>query len=220
MESNKTNDEFDLLSPPPVIRRFRRAKNRQYRLHPSGQAVGCLLGALLPLDPENPEATTLLTSPISHRDFKASDRGGLEKFVPLRPWPELVTVMAEIGGTEADLDDWVDSGLILRLPGSLTHKDFGRVFKGLAVVSRTACAARSLTDEVAELEIPNSEGTLPVSQLFYEALRISTGEIDLPSVLKVVCGQNGQAERELVGEVVTMLRFLISNRVASILRAM
>lgn len=190
-----------------------------YRLHPSGQAVGCLLGALVPLDPENPEATTLLTSPISHRDFEAADRGGLEKFVPLQPWPELVTAMVEIGGTEADLDGWVDSGLILRLPGSLTYEAFGQVFAGLAVVSRTACAARSVTDEVAELEVPDSEETLPVSRLLYEALRISTGEIDLPSVLAAVCGQNEKAERELFGEVVATLRFLIRNRVASVMRA-
>ena len=189
-----------------------------YRLHPSGDPVGCLIGALLPPDPDSP-GTILLTSPVAHREFEDGDRDALEKFVALRPWSELVASMAELGGDERDLEDWVASGLILRLPGSLTIDSFGVAFEGLALVSTTGAAIRRLTDEVAELEVPASEETLPVSRLLYEALRGSTGESDLSSQVKAVCGGNREAETELVGEVLASLRFLINNRLAAVIRA-
>lgn len=193
-----------------------------WRLHWSGQPVACLLGALVPPDPANP-GTVLMTSPVTHRDFDEGDREHLEKFVALRPWSEHVATAVETGGSEADLEGWVDSGLILRLPGVVTTQSFGEVFRGLALVSTTGSAARELTDTKAELILPDDDdggtGTLPVSRLLYEALRMSSGNADLPSLLKSACGRNAEAEELLLGEVLTMLGFLTNCRVGALIRA-
>ena len=187
------------------------------RLLPGSTEAVVLVGTLLPVSAD-PAHTLLFTSPETHRVFDADDREGLEKFTHLQSIDDAIAAMKSIGGNSGDLDDWVDSGLLARFPGTFTPAEFREAFTGLALVWPTDAKAAWIDGDTVHLTVPGDEGTIRVSALLYSLAPRSNGRADLPKLLrKVTSGQ--EALDELTCEVIVKLRFLVNNGLAAIIRA-
>lgn len=185
---------------------------------PDESDVALFIGVVLPPDPKKP-GTIVLASPVNQKAFEPEDREPLMRFSKFNTWPAAVTLMGGIGGSESDLEDWVQAGLLRRLPGRVSSEEFRSLFSDLALITLTAAAAAEITEQDVSLAVPNDDGVLPVSRLLYEVILRSGGDRPLPIVLDEVCQGDQEVFDLLVGEVIVSLRFMLNSRVAAVVYA-
>jgi len=180
--------------------------------------VALFIGVVLPPDPNKP-GTIVLASTVNQKAFEPEDREPLMRFSRFNTWPAAVTIMEGIGGNESDLEDWITAGLIRRLPGLVNSEEFRSLFSDLALITLTAAAVATITEQDVSLAVPNDDGVLPVSRLLYEVILRSGGDRPLPVVLDEVCQGDQKVFDLLVGEIIVSFRFMLNSRVAAVIYA-
>lgn len=192
------------------------------RILPDGSDAAVLIGILLPSDPANPGAI-LLTSPVSKKEFPEGYRCTLELFSNLNSWDDAKRIVHDMGGDDSGLEALVNAGLIRRMPGEMTPREFIAFFKDLAVVSITGAAATTVHQRYVSLALPGDDGGVagvaPISPLLYKVLRLSSGDRPLPKVLNKVCLNKPEAVNLIAGELASNLPLLIDRRAVAVIHA-
>lgn len=191
---------------------------RQLRLLPGSPESVVLIGAIAPTS-ASPGRTLLVTSPISERSFDEEDRTGLERFARLQSLNDAIAAMESVGGDAADVDDWVEAGLLAKFPGSFTPTDFLDFFEGFALVWLTRGIAAAVEGDEILLAVPNTDGIVAISPLLYALLQRSNGDVDLPTLLREAVGNDPEALEEFTAEVIVKLRFLVNTGIAAVIRS-
>lgn len=186
-----------------------------------GEPAAVLVGRILSDEPG--ESGTFVQ--IAHdtvRLFRGRNRADLELLAPLQPWKSAVAAMESIGASEGDLNAMVATGSVLRLPGSITTEEFGRLFAGVGLYGDTRLDA-SINGLTANLKIDGQVHT--VDQRIYELLTMSMWSAgrrpwpkDLPTTIELFAQGIPAVSERMISDLVRVLAVLVNTETVSLMR--